>query len=423
MTALHLTASQLSAPTGDDGLRPLLVLGPSLGTGAASLWAACATHVADRFHVVAWDLPGHGASQEPAPQAFVVGDLAAAVLDIADAVQAERGEPAGPFAYAGDSVGGAVGLQLLLDAPDRIRAAVLLCTSAAFGAMAGWDERARTVRASGTAAVVELSAKRWFGAGFLDHHAEQGAALLHGLQSVDDEGYAQVCAALERFDVRDRLGEITAPVLAVAGSDDVATPPAHLEEIANGVQHGRSVVLDGVGHLAPAEEPSVVAKLLAQHLGAAAVASIPVADAAPSTPQPDGDPLLAAGMQVRRQVLGDAHVDRANAAVTDLTREFQELITRYAWGSIWTRPGLDRRSRSMITLTALIARGHHEELVLHLRAARRNGLTDDEIREVLLQSAIYCGVPDANTAFRIAQQVLAEPPPELDPQTDQENPS
>ena len=120
------------------------------------------------------------------------------------------------------------------------------------------------------------------------------------------------------------------------------------------------------------------------------------------------------GMAVRREVLGDAHVDRANAAVTDLTREFQELITRYAWGTIWTRPGLDRRSRSMITLTALIARGHHEELVLHLRAARRNGLTDDEIREVLLQSAIYCGVPDANTAFRIASQVLAEPSPELD---------
>ena len=97
--------------------------------------------------------------------------------------------------------------------------------------------------------------------------------------------------------------------------------------------------------------------------------------------------------------------------VTDLTRDFQELITRYAWGSIWTRPGLDRRSRSMITLTALIARGHHEELAMHLRAARTNGLTDDEIKEVILQSAIYCGVPDANTAFRVAQTVLSEPVP------------
>ena len=117
------------------------------------------------------------------------------------------------------------------------------------------------------------------------------------------------------------------------------------------------------------------------------------------------------GMVVRREVLGDEHVDRATASTTDFTRDFQELITEYAWGTIWTRPGLDRRSRSLITLTALVARGHHEELALHLSAARTNGLTDDEIKELLLQTAIYCGVPDANTAFRIAQQVLSEEPP------------
>ncbi|WP_396933784.1 4-carboxymuconolactone decarboxylase [Mycolicibacterium sp.] len=114
------------------------------------------------------------------------------------------------------------------------------------------------------------------------------------------------------------------------------------------------------------------------------------------------------GMAVRREVLGDEHVDRAIAATTDFTADFQELITRYAWGEIWTRPGLDRRSRSMITLTAMIARGHHDEFAIHVRAALRNGLTVDEIKEVILQNAIYCGVPDANTAFRIAAQVLAE---------------
>jgi 4-carboxymuconolactone decarboxylase len=114
-------------------------------------------------------------------------------------------------------------------------------------------------------------------------------------------------------------------------------------------------------------------------------------------------------MAVRRAVLGDAHVDRAVAATTDFTADFQQMITEYAWGTIWTRPGLDRRSRSMITLTALVARGHHEELAMHVRAARRNGLTEDEIKELLMQTAIYCGVPDANTAFRIASAVLAEP--------------
>ncbi len=114
------------------------------------------------------------------------------------------------------------------------------------------------------------------------------------------------------------------------------------------------------------------------------------------------------GMEVRHEVLGAEHVDRATANATDFSRDFQELITEYAWGTIWTRPGLDRRSRSLITLTALVARGHHEELALHLRGALRNGLTADEIKETLMQTAIYCGVPDANTAFRIAQGVLEE---------------
>jgi 4-carboxymuconolactone decarboxylase len=114
------------------------------------------------------------------------------------------------------------------------------------------------------------------------------------------------------------------------------------------------------------------------------------------------------GMEVRREVLGDEHVDGAIEGTAEFTEDFQDLITRYAWGEIWTRPGLDRRMRSAITLTALIARGHFKELPMHLRAARRNGLSDDEIKEVLLQSAIYCGVPAANHAFTIASEVLAE---------------
>jgi 3-oxoadipate enol-lactonase/4-carboxymuconolactone decarboxylase len=114
------------------------------------------------------------------------------------------------------------------------------------------------------------------------------------------------------------------------------------------------------------------------------------------------------GMQLRRAVLGDEHVDRAVKGTTPFTEDFQDLITRYAWGEIWTRSGLDRRMRSAITMTALVARGHYEELALHVRAALRNGLTPDEIAEVLLHSAIYCGVPAANSAFKVAQRVLEE---------------
>ena len=114
------------------------------------------------------------------------------------------------------------------------------------------------------------------------------------------------------------------------------------------------------------------------------------------------------GMRVRREVLGDAHVDRAVARVTPFTGDFQDFITRYAWGEIWTRPGLDRRTRSCITMTAMVALGKMEELEMHVRAALRNGLTEDEIGEVLLQCAVYCGVPAANAAFAAAQRVLAE---------------
>lgn len=114
------------------------------------------------------------------------------------------------------------------------------------------------------------------------------------------------------------------------------------------------------------------------------------------------------GMEVRRAVLSDAHVERSTAGATELTAEWQDFITRVAWGDVWSRPGLDRRSRSIAVLSSLIAHGHHEELAMHLRAARRNGLSLDEIKEVILQSAVYSGVPAANTAYRIAGEVFAD---------------
>lgn len=386
MTVPQITAVRL----GGSSDLPLLVLGPSLGTSAATLWAQAAEHLADRFEIIAWDLPGHG-TNTTVGQPFSMGELAAGVLATVDEVLAQRGVAGGSFVYAGDSVGGAVGLHLLLDSPRRIDAAVLLCTGARIGEAEAWHERAATVRASGTPAVLVGSSQRWFAPGFLDREPETGAALLHALQDADREGYAQVCEALANHDVRDRLAEIQQPVIAVAGRDDAATPLASLQEIAEEVAHGHLVVLDDVAHLAPAEAPMRVAQLIAEQLMPKTI-----------------DDVRAAGMTVRREVLGDAHVDRATAAATDLTADFQDFITQYAWGSVWTRPGLDRRSRSLITLTALVARGHHEELAMHVRAARTNGLTNDEIKELLLQTAIYCGVPDANTAYRIAQKVLDE---------------
>jgi len=150
------------------------------------------------------------------------------------------------------------------------------------------------------------------------------------------------------------------------------------------------VVLPDAAHLAPLEHPALVARLVLEHLGA------------------PPDPVHDAGMVVRRAVLGDAHVDRAIANTTPLTAAFQDFITRYAWGSVWTRPELDRRTRSCITLAVLCALGREEELAMHVRAAVRNGLREEEIAEVLLHTAVYAGVPAANAALKIAQRVLAE---------------
>ena len=235
--------------------RPVLVLGPSLGTSAASLWGACAELLAPSFDVVAWDLPGHGANREPVPESLTVADLAAYVLDQVD----------GSFFYAGDSVGGATGLQLALDAPDRVRAVVALCTGAKIGTDATWADRIAQVRASGTPGQVSASAKRWFGTGFVEREPERASALLHALIDADDAGYVAVCGALAAFDVRSRLGEIAVPVLAVAGEEDGVCPPALLREVADGVPDGRYVELPGVAHLAPAEAAEAVADLIREH--------------------------------------------------------------------------------------------------------------------------------------------------------------
>jgi 3-oxoadipate enol-lactonase/4-carboxymuconolactone decarboxylase len=329
---------------------PLLVLGPSLGTSAATLWSGCAAHLADCFDVLAWDLPGHGHNRRVPEDPFTVAELAAGVLAVVDDVLAERGEPGASFSYAGNSVGGAVGLQLLLDEPSRVRDAVLLCTGARIGSEALWADRIEQVSESGTAAVVPAAAERWFAPGFLDHRAEVARPLLQALAATADQGYRHVCCALAAFDVRERLAEVAAPVLAVAGALDVVTPIALLEAVADGVQDGRVVELEGVAHLAPAEVPEEVARLIRGHaLGE-----------------------------------GTAAVGAVGAA------------------------GLDPRSRSLVALTALVVRADHDRLPRALRNALDAGITASEIDQLLLQAATYCPEPDATTAHRIARAILDE---------------
>lgn len=359
---------------------PLLVLGPSLGTDVQTLWGEVASYLIDVRHAIGWDLPGHGKS--PSATGFTVAELA-------DAVAAHVDEA--DFDYAGDSVGGAVGLELLVRYADRVRTASLFATGAVIGTPEGWQDRAALVRAAGTQALLESTPGRWFAVP--EQLTDAQRRLVDAVPEIDDASYAAVCDALAGHDLRSELAGINTPVLAAAGAADQATPPPSLRAIADGVRHGTFVLLEHSGHLPPVEQPLNTTELVRSQLHTTA------------SPRPDR---RADGMRVRREVLGDVHVDRASATVTDFTADFQEFITRYAWGEVWTRPYLDRRSRSMITLTALIALGHHDEFAMHVRAARTNGLSLDEIREVILQSAVYCGVPAANTAYKIASEVLAD---------------
>ena len=353
---------------------PPLLLGPSLGTSTA-LWDKVAPELSVTHRVVRWDLPGHGHS----PAGLIgpgatVADLAALVLALADSLGLDR------FSYAGVSLGGAVGLHLAVHHPERVERLAVICSSAHFNGSKPWEERAALVRAEGLAGLAEGADARWFTPGFTVPE------LVEDHRTADPEAYAACCDALAAFDIRERLPEIGAPTLLVAGREDPATPPAHLREIADSVPGAALVEIPGASHLAPAQCPEAVLTALRAHFDGGAKR----------------------GMEVRRQVLGDTHVDRAQARQSEFTARFQDFISRYAWGEIWTDPTLARRERSMITLTALVAHGHYDELAMHIRAARRNGLTPEEIGAVLLQTAVYCGVPAANSAFAVAQRVLAE---------------
>src|SRR5215217_2726591 len=356
---------------------PVVVLANSLGT-TLRVWDDQAPALQARFRLLRYDHRGHGGSPVP-PGPYEIEDLGRDVLALLDRLELER------VSFCGLSIGGMVGMWLASETPERVGHLVLCCTSARL-APDTYDSRARTVRADGVGAIADEVLERWFTRAFRERRPETVEWAGRMLRATPAEGYAGCCEAIRDMDLRDRLGEIRAPTLVIAGADDPAIPLDHAELIRDSIPDARLLVIPRAAHLANVEQPETVTRAILDHL-------VPLRDR---------------GLRVRREVLGDDYVDAAIARTTGFTADFQDLITRYAWGEIWTRPGLDRRTRSAITLTALVALGRLEELEIHVRAALRNGLSADEIKEVLLHSAIYCGVPAANSAFAVARRVLAE---------------
>lgn len=374
MTLAHTITGPTDAPV-------LLLLG-SLGSTQA-MWRPQVGPLAEHLRVLTVDTRGHGGSavvSGPATVAALAGD----VLALLDELGLHR------VHLAGLSLGGTMAQWLAVHAPERVASLALLATSAHWPDPQPWLDRAATARAEGTAALAPTVVQRWFTPALGERDPELVAWAQAMIASVPGEGYAAACEAIAAWDGRADLGRITARTLVVAGLDDPATPPAMLREIADGIPGAVLHELAGA-HLVNLEAAGAVTALLREHVL--------------------GPGAYQRGLATRREVLGDTHVDRALAGTTPFTAGWQDFITRTAWGEVWNRPGLDRRTRSIVTLAALVALGNDHELALHVRAAVTNGLTPDEIGEVILHTAVYAGVPRSNRAFAVAAEALQALPP------------
>lgn len=363
--------------------RPVLILSHSISTDHA-MWELQIEDLLPYFQVLRYDTRGHGASEAPAGE-YSIEMLGKDVVALADALEISQ------FAFCGLSLGGAIGQWAAVHAPDRVTHLVLANTSPQFVPRANWETRIATVLKGGMSAVVDVAMQRFFSPDTLAKKNPRVASIRSVFLGTDPVGYLGCCAALRDMNHADLLKRIKAPTLVISGDRDVATPwSGHGERLAQEIPEAKALHLPAA-HLSNLERPHSFTTALLEFL----------------LPKPDANAdCLQAGFEVRRAVLGDVHVDKAVAATTELTHEFQELITRYAWGTIWSRPQLDRRTRRLLLFAITASLGRWEEFCLHLRAGLASDLELCDLKEVLLQTAVYAGVPAANTGFKIVAEEI-----------------
>ena len=374
---------------GREDAPPLLLLN-AIGTDV-SLWDAALPPLARRFRIIRMDTLGHGASDAPQGD-YDLATLAGDALAVLDAAAIPRA------AVCGLSLGGMIAMTLALIAPARVTALVAACTSAAMDPQV-WEARLRAVLEGGVAAIAEAALSRFFSDAFRVGRPEVVDSVRAGLLATPRAGYAGCAVAIRDMKLAGDLAEITVPTLVIAGARDVSTPfEGHGDAIAAAVPGAATRVLDA-GHLACLEAPDAFAAAVRDFvLGAEADPALEDAQRV----------LYESGLANRRAVLGDDWVEASLARRTPFTADFQAMITRYAWQEVWGRPGLDHRTRRLLVVAITASLGRWEEFRLHVRAGlSQGGFSREELKETLMQTAIYAGVPAANTAFAEAAAVIA----------------
>ena len=396
---------------GDPAL-PALVLVHALGTDL-HLWDPVMPRLLDYFCVIRTDLRGHGAS-EASPGEYSVEQLARDTLAVADAAGLER------FDFCGISLGGMIGQWLGLHAADRLHG-LLLCNTTGRTDPAVQAQRIAAVREKGIDAAFDGALERFF----TPHWRARGTPVLHTvrqtMRSTDPVGYLGCCAAVRDHDLLEQLSGISVPTTVAVGRHDVSTPPQAGAAIADAIPGAVRVELDGA-HVPLCEDPPAFVAMLMAALAPQRAQGAPVpgghpgsgplpAGAAPVTGLRAGATLreqYQRGIARRKQALGEAYVESRIANADPFTAEFQDMITRWAWQDVWTRPVFDDRTRRLIVLAITSALARWDEFRLHARAGLQRELSPTELKELLQQSAIYAGVPTAVTGFHVAGELVRE---------------
>jgi 3-oxoadipate enol-lactonase/4-carboxymuconolactone decarboxylase len=364
---------------GPPGAAPLVLL-HSLGTNL-HVWDPQIEVLARSFRVIRLDMRGHGlttCTPGPYSMAQLAGDVAGLLAALA----------IGQAHIGGISIGGMIAQAFAAHYPDQAASLILCDTAMAIPPPENWLLRARTVREKGIGVIEAAVLANWVTPGFIGSAETAGLAAM--LTRTPVEGYAGGCEAIAAADLSASMAGLKLPTLVIVGDQDKPTPVAAAQAMQAAIAGASLVIIEGAAHIPTVEKPAEITAAIMSFL------------------QPQIRDYYESGMVVRKQVLGAAHVARASQNITDLDRDFQAFITRTAWGGIWTRPGLDRRTRSLLTIAMMASLGHEEELKLHLRASKNTGASPADIAEVLMQVAVYAGVPAANSAFRHAKEIFKE---------------